>query len=150
MEAKYMAETLMRLSEQGLWRLGLENLPGNDVALLDVILENRNADGEKGLRMSRISALLGISKPAATQAVERLCRKGYAARITGADRRCVCITVTEAGEEYYRCRKAEAEALPGRILSHMSAADALEFSRLITVFGDALRAEAAALITPER
>lgn len=141
METKYIAETMMRLSEQGFWRVAMDNLPGNDVALLSVLLQNQNPDGEKGLRMSRISALMGISKPAATQAVERLCRKGYAARITGADRRCVCITVTEAGEEYYRCRKAEAEALTERVLSHMREKDALEFGRLLTVFGDALRAE---------
>ena len=136
-----MTETLMRLSEQGLWRVAMENLPGNDVALLDVILRYRNESGEEGLRMSRISTLLGISKPAATQAVERLCRKGYLARVSGADRRCVCIIVTESGKDYYNRRRSETEALTGRILSHMGETDALEFSRLLAVFSDALRVE---------
>lgn len=142
MEAKYMTETLMRLCEQGLWRLSMEQLPGNDVALLDVVLKSRGTCEAEGLHMSRISALLGISKPAATQAVERLCRKGYLARVAGADRRCVCITVTAAGEEYYQRRKAESEALVERIFSHMSEKDAAEFGRLIVAFSDALRLEA--------
>ena len=37
METKYIAETMMRLSEQGFWRVAMDNLPGNDVALLSVI-----------------------------------------------------------------------------------------------------------------
>lgn len=141
METKHMIDTLMRLSEMGVWRMAMENLPGNDVALLGVILRYQGESEEEGIRMSRISTLLGISKPAATQAVERLCRKEYVKRISGADRRCVCITVTESGKNYYQCRMKETERLTGRIISRMGDEDAREFNRLLAVFSDALRTE---------
>lgn len=57
---------------------------------------------DQSVRMSDISKHFNVSKPAATQSVERLEKKGLVYRTTSPDdRRVVLVKLTSEGEKYY-------------------------------------------------
>ena len=52
----------------------------------------------KGLRLAELAALLGVSPPTASEAVNALVAKGYARKAPGPDKRSVALTLTPEGE----------------------------------------------------
>ena len=134
-EKKKITRQLISLAERGTLREISDNMPGSDVVLLSIIAQHAD---EGGIRMTAISREMNISKPAATQAVGRLCRRGFAERSTGADRRTICVSITPEGEKYYKRRVAATEKAVAAVIEKMGEENAETFFRLFDSFADAL------------
>ncbi|OMD36396.1 MarR family winged helix-turn-helix transcriptional regulator [Paenibacillus odorifer] len=75
----------------------------------NLMKRKKPSDGEeqRGVMISRLSDLLQISRPTATQMVNSLEEKGYVVRTTSdTDRRVVYIALTNAGEQIYDSQMA--------------------------------------------
>ena len=103
----------------------------------------READGGSvRMRMTDVSRKMDISKPAATQMVNRLVERGMVERVSDeSDRRVVCIRATEEGLRIMGARMEKNLALIDRVVDRMGAADANALAALLERFFDAMVAE---------
>lgn len=98
--------------------------------------------GETRMRMTDISRALAISKPAATQAVNRMVEQGLVARVNDArDRRVVYVQATEAGRKQFEGELERIFTVADRVVLRMGEADAARLNELLGRFFDALTAE---------
>lgn len=139
-EKKKITQQLITLAQRGTFRELADSLPGNDVVLLAIIARHTES-GDGKIRMTTISREMNISKPAATQAVSRLCRHGFVVRETGSDRRTICVSITPEGEKYYKRRITATEKAVAGIIDRMGEENAGTFFRLFDSFADALAPE---------
>ena len=103
----------------------------------------RDADGAfVRTRMTDVSRQLDISKPAATQMVNRLVEQGMVERVSDEnDRRVVYIRATEKGLGIVGARMEKNLALIDRVVDRMGEADANALASLLERFFDAMVAE---------
>ena len=94
------------------------------------------------IRMTDVSRFMMVSKPAATQAVNRLVEQGYVERVDNpSDRRVVYIRPTEAGK---RCFEEELElrmAVMRRAVARIGEERGMLLADILTDFLDALPIE---------
>lgn len=98
--------------------------------------------GETCMRMTDVSRKLAISKPAATQAVNRLVEQGLVERVHDVrDRRVVYIRATEEGRRQFEGELERIFTMADRVVLRMGEADAARLNELLGRFFDALSAE---------
>ena len=113
-----------------------------DPAMMGMIFRH-GADGQpRRIRMTDISCMLMISKPAATQMISRLVENGLAERIRDEkDRRVVYIQATEQGLELFDKQLCERLKLIERAVKKIGEEKAQQLGTLLDEFVDALIAE---------
>lgn len=91
------------------------------------------------LRMSDVSRQLMISRPAATQVVDRLCERGLVERIRDEeDRRVVSIRPTQKGEELFAQEVEKGFEMIDRVMHRMGIENADKLVGLLDMFMDAM------------
>lgn len=100
-------------------------------------------EGETGrMRMTDASHMLMVSKPAATQSVNRLVEQGFVERAYDPnDRRAVYIQPTDAGKRRFREEMERRMAFLDRAAARMGESRAQELAVLLNAFFEALVAE---------
>lgn len=88
-------------------KLCQKDFPGDGetfpAAPIFALLFREMSSGEQRVRMTDVSRFMRITKPAATQAVNRLVERGFVERVSDeSDRRVVYIQPTQAGKEFFQ------------------------------------------------
>ena len=108
------------------------------MAPLNLLFEDGWSSGETLVRMTDISQRMMISKPAATQVVNRLVERGLVERASDEnDRRIVYIRATEAGRAFYQREINKSLSAVDRVVARMGEADANQLVALLDEFFDA-------------
>lgn len=93
----------------------------------------------QGIKMSEISKFMDISKPATTQIINDLEKRGYVKRtLTENDRRVVYIRLTESGNEILDRGEKEAFASMAKIIDSLGENDTEELIRILKKLSDTL------------
>ena len=109
---------------------------------LNFLFNDRWAESDNLVRMTDVSRLMMVSKPAATQVVNKLVERGLVERASDAnDRRIVYIRPTEAGRAFYEAGLNRNLDLVDRVIERMGAQDADGLVALLGRFFDALDVE---------
>ena len=112
------------------------------LAALTLLFQERQLEGDKPVRMTDVSRRLMISKPAATQVVNRLVDNGLVERLSDeSDRRVVYIKATEAGRAFYVEKMDRNLSLVDRVVNRMGEAEAYALVEHLNEFFDAISAE---------
>lgn len=108
------------------------------MAPLNLLFEDGWSSGKALVRMTDISQRMMISKPAATQVVNRLVERGLVERASDEnDRRIVYIRATEAGRAFYQREINKSLSAVDRVVARMGEADANQLVALLDEFFDA-------------
>ena len=112
------------------------------LAALTLLFQERQLEGDKPVRMTDVSRRLMISKPAATQVVNRLVDNGLVERLSDeSDRRVVYIKATEAGRAFYEEKMDRNLSLVDRVVNRMGEDEACALAESLNIFFDAMSAE---------
>ena len=112
------------------------------LAALTLLFQEQQLEGDTPVRMTDVSRRMMISKPAATQAVNRLVERGLVERSSDEnDRRVVYIQATEAGRAFYQEKMDRNLSLVDRVVDRMGAEDANTLAALLNCFFDAITVE---------
>ncbi len=110
-----------------------------ELALLGLLLHQEKVSGAPAITMSAISQALSVSKPAATQSVERLVAKQFVRREKDpSDRRAVIIHLTEQGRQCFEIHLECALQYADQIITEMGEADATQLLQLLEKFNNCL------------
>ena len=91
-----------------------------------------NDENLQGIKMSDISKFMNVSKPATTQIINDLEKKGYVERVlTQNDRRVVYISLTESGNEILDRGEKEGFSMLERIADCLGEEDTKDLIRII-------------------
>lgn len=135
---RYVYSLVTRLSQVSRRQLSTEEASA-DPAMMGLIFHPNEDGSPRRLRMTDISRQLMISKPAATQAVNRLVENGLAERIRDAeDRRVVYIQATRKGLELFEARLNQRLKMIERAVDHIGLEKAQQLGALLDEFVDAL------------
>lgn len=94
------------------------------------------------LRMTDVSRFMMVSKPAATQAVNRLVEQGYVERVDDpGDRRVVYIQPTETGKRRFEAELEQRMSMMRRAVARIGEEKGQLLAELLTEFLDALLIE---------
>ena len=112
------------------------------LAALTLLFQEARMEGETPVRMTDVSRRMMISKPAATQVVNRLVDNGLVERMSDEhDRRVVYIRATEAGRTFYEEKMDRNLNLVDRVVERMGEDEAKDLAMLLNRFFDAIAAE---------
>ena len=112
------------------------------LAALTLLFQERQLEGDTPVRMTDVSRRLMISKPAATQVVNRLVDNGLVERLSDEnDRRVVYIRATGAGRAFYEEKMDRNLNLVDRVVTRMGEAEAYALAEHLNHFFDAISAE---------
>lgn len=112
------------------------------LAALTLLFQEQRMEGDKPVRMTDVSRRLMISKPAATQVVNRLVENGLVERLSDEnDRRVVYIRATEAGCAFYQEKMDRNLSLVDRVVDRMGASEAIVLADHLNAFFDSITAE---------
>ncbi len=112
------------------------------MAPLNLIFKDQWSDGEGLVRMTEASRRMMISKPAATQVINRLVELGLVERASDEnDRRVVYIRPTEAGRAFYEREIDKSLSMVDRVIARMGEGEAHQLVLLLGRFFDAFDAE---------
>ena len=112
------------------------------LAALTLLFQEERLEGDTPVRMTDVSRRLMISKPAATQVVNRLVENGLVERLSDdSDRRVVYIKATEAGRAFYEEKMDRNLSLVDRVVNRMGEAEAYALAEHLNCFFDAISAE---------
>ena len=135
---RYVYSLVTRLSQVSRRQLSTEEASA-DPAMMGLIFHPNEDGSPRRLRMTDISRQLMISKPAATQAVNRLVENGLAERIRDAeDRRVVYIQATREGLALFEARLNQRLKMIERAVDHIGLEKAQQLGALLDEFVDAL------------
>lgn len=110
---------------------------GDKTGLIPVLglLFREAGDGDQRVRMTDVSRHLLITKPAATQAVNRLVERGLVERVSDeSDRRLVYIRPTEKGKELFEKELEKKLAFTDRVVARMGEENANQLVELLDRF----------------
>lgn len=111
----------------------------SDPAMMGIIFYPVENGGSRRIRMTDISRQLMVSKPAATQIVNRLVENGLAERIRDEiDRRVVYIQATEKGLALFEARLSERLELLQQAIDRVGMEKMQQLGALLDEFVDAL------------
>lgn len=135
---RYVYSLVTRLS-----RASRKQFPGEessaDPAMMGLIFHPCEDGFPRKLRMTDISQQLMISKPAATQAVNRLVENGLAERIRDEeDRRVVYIQATQRGLELFESRLNQRLSVLEKAIDRIGLDKAQQLGALLDEFVDAV------------
>ena len=112
------------------------------LAALTLLFQEKYMDGATPVRMTDVSRRMMISKPAATQVVNRMVDRGLMERLNDEnDRRVVYIRATEAGRSFYQEKMDRNLTLVDRVVERMGEEDADALATLLNRFFDSIDAE---------
>ena len=112
------------------------------LAALTLLFQEEHMAGDTPVRMTDVSRRLMISKPAATQVVNRLVENGLVERLSDdSDRRVVYIKATEAGRAFYEEKMDRNLSLVDRVVNRMGEAEVFALAEHLNSFFDAVSAE---------
>ena len=112
------------------------------LAALTLLFQEEHLAGNTPVRMTDVSRRLMISKPAATQVVNRLVENGLVERLSDEnDRRVVYIKATEAGRTFYSEKMDRNLSLVDRVVNRMGEAEVYALAEHLNSFFDAISAE---------
>ena len=135
---RYVFSLVNRLSRFGRRQFSGEEMCA-DPAMMGMIFHPDEDGKPRRIRMTDISRHLMISKPAATQAINRLVESALVERIRDeADRRVVYIQATQAGLELFEEKLNERLVLIERAIERIGADKAQALGALMDEFVDAL------------
>lgn len=120
-----------------------EELSFSEMRVLVLVKENYEERGENsGLKMSAMSKILSISKPALTQIINKLESAGFVERrFLKEDRRVTYIFFTEKGHYLFEREAEKFKLRIKNIFEKMGAQDSEEFVRLFEKFCEIMRGE---------
>lgn len=132
---RYVYSLVNRLAKFGRRQFGGDDICG-DLAMMGIIFGD---DHEKRIRMTDISRRLMISKPAATQAINRLVENSLAERIRDEeDRRVVYIQATKKGIELFEAALNDRLGIVQQAIDRIGMEKAQQLGALLDEFVDAL------------
>ena len=113
----------------------------NELHILKGIAENASGDERQCVNVSDIQSTMHITKPAVSQMLKALEKKGYIARETDKnDRRRVEVTLTAEGKEILRKGGAEADAMIEKVVARFGEENTVKltelFNRLAEIMDD--------------
>ena len=112
------------------------------LAALTLLFQEQQLEGDTPVRMTDVSRRMMISKPAATQVVNRLVDRGLVERLSDeSDRRVVYIRATEAGRAFYEEKMDRNLNLVDRVVDRMGMESADDLASLLNHFFDAIDLE---------
>ena len=112
------------------------------LAALTLLFPEQQLEADATVRMTDVSRRMTISKPAATQMVNRLVENGLVERLSDeSDRRVVCIRATEAGRTFYEEKMDRNLSLVDRVVDRMGETEAYVLVEHLNSFFDAISAE---------
>ena len=112
------------------------------LAALTLLFQEKDLEADTPVRMTDISRRMMISKPAATQVVNRMVERGLMERSSDEnDRRVVYIQATEAGRAFYAEKMDRNLTLVDRVVERMGEREANDLAALLNRFFDAIDAE---------
>ena len=112
------------------------------LAALTLLFQEKNLEGDVPVRMTDVSRRMMISKPAATQVVNRMVDRGLMERLSDeSDRRVVYIRATETGRAFYEEKMDRNLTLVDRVVERMGAEETNNLTVLLNRFFDAIDAE---------
>ena len=112
------------------------------LAALTLLFQEKDLAGDTPVRMTDVSQRLGISKPAATQVVNRLVENELVERLSDEnDRRVVYIKATEAGRAFYDEKMDRNFSMVDRVVDRMGEERVYALAEHLNSFFDAISAE---------
>ena len=112
------------------------------LAALTLLFQEEHMAGDTPVRMTDVSRRLMISKPAATQVVNRLVENGLVERLSDEnDRRVVYIKATEAGRAFYAEKMDRNLSMVDCVVDRMGEAEVFALAEHLNSFFDAVSAE---------
>ena len=139
-EAKTLYSVLSRLGKLNRRQDVSEREKNCDVVSFGLLFGGE--ESQKRVRMTDVSRFLMVSKPAATQAVNRLVERNYVERVDDpGDRRLVYIQPTEAGKRRFEEELEQRMAVLRRAVGRIGEEKGLLLAQILTEFLDALIAE---------
>ena len=112
------------------------------LAALTLLFQEEHLAGDTPVRMTDVSRRLAISKPAATQVVNRLVNNGLVERLSDEnDRRVVYIKATEAGRVFYTEKMDRNLSMVDRVVNRMGEAEVYALAEHLNSFFDAISVE---------
>ena len=112
------------------------------LAALTLLFQEKRLEGDTPVRMTDVSRRMMISKPAATQVVNRMVERGFVERLSDeSDRRVVSIRATGAGRAFYEEKMDRNLTLVDHVVDRMGEDEAKTLAALLNRFFDAIAAE---------
>lgn len=112
------------------------------LAVFGALFESGDAGGDGRMRMTEVSRRLDVSKPAATQMINRLVERDLVERVNDeSDRRVVCVQATRHGREVFAAGLEKYLSLADRVVERMGEAEVKTLCSLLTRLFDALDEE---------
>ena len=112
------------------------------LAALTLLFQEKDLEADTPVRMTDVSRRMMISKPAATQVVNRMVDRGFMERLSDEnDRRVVYIQATEAGRAFYAEKMDRNLTLVDHVVERMGEREAKDLAALLNHFFDAIDAE---------
>ena len=112
------------------------------LAALTLLFQGKDLKDNVSVRMTDVSRHMLISKPAATQVVNRMVDRGFVERLSDeSDRRVVYIRATEAGRAFYEEKMDRNLTLVDRVVDRMGEDETKTLAALLNRFFDSIDAE---------
>jgi len=122
--------------------VGCEGEKAGVIPLFGLLFQKMRCSGLDRIRMTDVSRQLMVTKPAATQAVNKLVEKGLIERVNDEnDRRVVCIQPTEQGRAVFEQELEKRLAFMDRAVERMGEEDANQLVVLLDRFLSAVADE---------
>lgn len=135
---RYLFSLINRLSKANRKQFSNEDM-GADQAMMGILFCPDENGLIRRIRMTDISRHLMISKPAATQVVNRLVENELVERVRDqADRRVVYIQATQRGKELFQSRLNERLQILEKAVERLGLKKAQQLGELLDEFVDAL------------
>ena len=141
---KYIYSLMARLSKisrRMMSRADSMDICSNDMALFAIPFALKNSESEAPLRirMTDLSRMMMISKPAATHMVNQMVRHGYVERARDeADRRVIYIQATPEGQQVFRQNLEDRLHYEEQAIRRVGMEHAAQLGELLNEFVDAL------------
>ena len=112
------------------------------LAALTMLFQGKEPEDDTPVRMTDVSRHMLISKPAATQMVNRLVEKGLVERLSDeSDRRVVYIKATGCGRTFYQEKMDQNLSMVDRVVNRMGETKVYSLAEHLNAFFDAVSAE---------
>ena len=131
-----LVQTMHRIKKVGMSRSTGFGINRGDLIVMQTIAKNA-ARPEKSVYVSDIQSKLYITKPAVSQILNALEKKGYVSReIDKNDRRKIAVTLTPNGQEILEQMKADADQMLETVISRLGEENTRQMIKLFTLMAD--------------
>jgi DNA-binding MarR family transcriptional regulator len=131
-----LVQTMHRIKKVGMSRSTGFDIHRGDLIVMQAIAEN-SSHPETSVYVSDIQSKLYITKPAVSQILNALEKKGYVSReIDKNDRRKIAVTLTPKGQEILKQMRADADQMLETVISRLGEENTRQMIRLFTLMAD--------------